>query len=265
MLGSQSSGALESLQFFDVAGIARLTGDDASFGNARVARSDLDRCYSPIMWDTLPQRCPALWTSIRSAAFDGGGGVAGQPSLTHLWLEAIRRHPLAYVEHRLLTFNSTLYLFVPPHHTEYVRKLDTAANRSDRLSARALDAVRYNWLMAPATLLALGCSLLWFATRRTRVSDQETDAFDDRRAALVLLVSATLYTLSFLPFGVATDMRYFFWPSIAVLVATVLLGGDLVAARWRPLAVAVMVGPVSLVLMLIAVSRLTNDATLLLP
>ena len=257
-LRSEPGGAIESLLFFDVAGTAREAHDETLFGARAPTDAALRRCYSPIMWDTLPQRCPDLWAGVRGPVLGGQGGSAGQPSLGALWLAAIRRHPLAYVEHRLLTFNSTLYLYVPPHHTEYVRLLDTAGNRSGRWSARVLDGIRYNWLTAPATMLALACSLLWLVGRSaTQIGTWE------RTGAGALLTSSILYTFSFLPFGVATDMRYFFWPTIAVLVATVLLAPALAQALRRGDRPGWLIGPVGIVLLLIALSRMLGDATLL--
>ncbi len=273
LLGAEHSGAESTLQLFDIAGTARISNDPALMAALGITPERLKTCYSPIMWDSIRNRCPkftqpflrfSLATLLgNKAALSHDGGAAADPPteprpLTHLWITAITTHPMSYLVHRLLSFNSSLYLYVPSHHTELIRVLSSDADRTKSAAQYALDLVRYNVISAPGTVFAMNLALLLFLWRVA--PDPET-----RRAALALLLSALGYGLSFLPFGVATDPRYFLWPTIAVGIATVLLAPAILdSLRRRPAQAAWIFAPVAVAVFAAGVARLTNDASLLL-
>ncbi|MEJ0022903.1 MAG: hypothetical protein WDN76_05295 [Alphaproteobacteria bacterium] len=72
----------------------------------------------------------------------------------------------------------------------------------------------YFWL-----LLAIGAATISFAAEDS----------PQRRLAGALALSAVLYLLTYIPFGVASDFRYAYWSIIATLAAC----AALLACTWR--------------------------------
>lgn len=252
ILGASDAGAIRSLQIFDIAGIMVRGGDDilADLPGAQALTQDVHRCYSPIMWDTLAYahwNCHVL-KNVEQAIRDGGGA-----SLSSRWTGAIRHHPLAYLRHRLTHYNSTLYFWVPVHHTEAVRKLNTAGNRGGSFKNRLLDHIRYSPLTSPVMMVAIALVLLPWIIAALRVS---RDAL--LRVCAILIWLALIYTGTFLLVGVATDQRYFFFTTLAVCLALPLALSDAtiraMMRRHSALAVAT-VGVPAAILALTVVAR----------
>jgi hypothetical protein len=146
-------------------------------------------------------------------------GLFGTPAISRAWLEAILRHPIAYLQHRsafmwnfLAADNLTMWTADVEHPTKNVF--------ADRAAFNALVAA--NDVLKPTPFLRVGfwllaciivCCLSW------KRSGPREAAF-----ALAVCGSATIYVLSFYALGVASDFRYGYW---AVLVA---IAGGVVAA-----------------------------------
>lgn len=190
VLGAERSGVERSLQLYDLAGIAHYSGDDLVLP---VPVGSLDRCYTPLFWDTLAtERC--------SRAFQRLNG-----SLSAQWLTAIERHPLAYAEHRLSHFNREIFFLVPAMQ----QCVDAPDRHRCDMSARGfvVDAVTKNALLWPVTWLVAGLFLL-FARPEPFVR--------------ALCLSGWLYGTSYLALGVAADFRYFYWTELAIQAAIVM-------------------------------------------
>ena len=237
VLNARDAGAIRSLQLFDLGGIADRTGDLAAFGPASsIDQRMLHQCYSPMMWDTL-RDCPGLMARTGRTPEDQFKRV---PPLGDLWASAIVHHPGAYAAHRFASFNSATYFVEPAHHLDAVRTFSTAASRAPTLKNRVLDLVRYFPPLMPAVLLALGLGAAVLLVAEPRLRERA-----EPLGVMALVVSGLAYGGSFLLVGVATDLRYFLFPDLALLLGTILLlvvwgrGGDRGLTSIRSFALAI--------------------------
>lgn len=215
-----------SLFVFDLMGIAaheqapRLVEPRAT-----LTERDLKACYTAIWWDSFSSwgRCGAQVRRPDPEHAAWGEGLQSQ------WLRTIAEYPLAYAVHRLKHFNSSVMFVVPLKHqrlTPEYRNDDPAYKPIEVFSKSNIrfDLVRKNPLFWPVTWLVWGVFLLAFAGRQAPTVSV--------LLARVLVVSALGYSGAYLLIGVATDMRYHYWPMIAVIVATVATLPTL-AQAWR--------------------------------
>jgi hypothetical protein len=198
LIGASDERAIQSLQLFDIAGTR-------SFSHAE---DELAACYTPLYWDRLEYRCSAL-TKMRSQ-------MSGE-ELLKLWVRTIIEHPLAYLQHRLAHFNSTMYFLVPSHYGDVrVLNLDREGKQVIPLASKMTDIVRYSPIFSPIVWLVAAISILAIFANRSEHS--ETGLL-----AATLLTSSILYMSSYFLVGVATDLRYQFWPMIGIYVAAIFL------------------------------------------
>lgn len=221
VIGAQSSGAVTSLQIFDLAGIARQSGDVSVLpATAQLSIEDVQRCYTPYFWDTF-----SPWGYCRELSERlGPANSAPRQELGKLWLRAIMAHPLAYLDHRLRVFNSEMFFLVPARHCRLAPGCGvdspwvypwTQASAADVSKEIRLDYVKKNFLGWPVFWLALGGAIMLLA-REWRVSTVG-------RAGVALLVSGELYLLPYFLVGVATDVRYAYWAIMAILLSGLML------------------------------------------
>ena len=217
VLDAQPFQPIRSLQVFDITGIAFHSADLAVFGpGSGFTHDEVTRCYAPTFWDRLSPwgECRFFWNRLAVAQdqqaavekLDAQGAMAAAPNpdLTHLWIKAIMRHPLAYARHRLAHFASEISRGASNE------ALDLAAPRPPAV-------VLYDWMTASAWWLAIGAVLLaqLVAARALR----RTASLD---AALALTLSALPYAGAYLVIGVATELRYLLWSLMAIFIATVI-------------------------------------------
>ena len=225
VLGSDDGHSLERLELYDLVGVATYSGDEQALRSlTATALPRLSSCYTPLFWDTLlTARCNNLWGSLHPSS---GGRQA--PSI-NAWWRSIVAHPLAYAEHRLRHYNLEL-LFLVPAAPQCLAAPEMhqcgAPGSAERRSVIRQDYLLKNFVAWPATWLAFGLALLLAAWRRT---DAQSIAI---RA---LLLSALAYGLSYILVGLATNVRYFHWTIVAVLLAALIdIGQNEITRRvWR--------------------------------
>jgi len=221
---------IRSLQIYDIAGIAKFAQDTSLFGpNSAITSQQVSDCYIPQQWDTMSTlgKCHIFWDTLALPADatssrkpDGGGGEdAPNPNLTNLWLTAIAKHPLAYIEHRIFHFNSELYFIVPRHHADfrvlfhivYGKPIDLSEFQTTK--SRIMDYLRYNPFSTPAFAFVLSIILLILAWPRSTKNQLplQQDIF-------CLAISGFLYTSIYFVIGIASDTRYHFWTMMAVFI-----------------------------------------------
>jgi len=137
------------------------------------------------------------------------------------WSKAVSRHPLAYLEHRA-TF---MWRFLTGDNlVMWTEDIQDRGKRvlPDRAAFTALvalqDALTPLWLFKPAVWLLLSLLLCALAWRRRATAS----------GAFVLGVSgsAAVYVASYFAVGVASDYRYAYWATLAMLCsAPVLIAG----------------------------------------
>lgn len=213
LIGARDSGGFERVPIYDLVGISYFSGSSDELKRAaRQPSPNLAACYTPLFWDTLmTARCGELWGRLP------GPGSQERKIVRREWMDAAARHPLSYLEHRLLHFNAEILFLVPPalqcvgapgmHDCGAVGSPERrAVIRQDYLTKSALA-----W---PIMWLATGLGLLLFM-RPGR--DPQADLY---RA---LLASGLSYGGSYFVVGVASNVRYFFWTYLAVQVAILLV------------------------------------------
>ena len=111
---------------------------------------------------------------------------------------------MAYAEHRIDYFNSTIY-FLTPFMSEcvYASKHHEECERPHGLLR---DALKNNAFFWPVTWLLIGVILMFFPLARV---------------ARMLVLSGLLYGFGYLLVGIATGFRYFYWTELAIQLALV--------------------------------------------
>jgi len=222
---AEDSGAIQSLFLFDLNGIANHTLDENVLPPAiKMPAAKLAACYTPYFWDTWSYwgSCNFVWKNL------GPPDSSIRGELKKYWISAIAAHPLAYLEHRLKAFNSITYFLVPAKPCRLVSMCPRQSNgveRPDTRQAILEDYFLVNILVWPITWLSVGGVFLYL----TRGALRDGTLI----AARSLAMSATLYLGSMLVVGVATDIRYAYWSTLAVIVS-VILGADALSRNiWR--------------------------------
>jgi hypothetical protein len=226
-LGATRQHPLQSIMIFDLGGISHFAKENqypvdwSESENALL----LNTCYQPTQWDIYWRLEPC---SFVMGKIEREKGLFGTSAIPKAWLLAIWRHPLAYLQHRsafmwnfLAADNLTMWLADVEHPTQQVF--------ADRAAFVALvsvhNALKPTPLFRAGTWL-LACMVLCCPGWR-RAGSRE-GAF-----ALGVCGSATIYVMSFLVVGVASDFRYGYWAVLAAIAGAVvaLSGRNRHAAR----------------------------------
>jgi hypothetical protein len=199
---------LHSIAVFDLGGITYFSGENQFpvTWSAQETEALRGGCYDPSYWNVY-------WNGdckFVMAKLEGEQTIFGTPALSRAWLDAITKHPLAYLQHRLAFFRTFL---LDSHLTMWTADIDNPPKTifEDRPAFMTfksiLEALQPTPLFRMGTWLLtslLFCALAW---RRRSTPD----------GAFVVGVcgSAALYVLSYLPLGVASEFRYVYWAVLA--------------------------------------------------
>jgi hypothetical protein len=227
---------IRSLEIYDIAGIARFSGDMSVFGAENsFTTQQVSDCYTPLQWDTMTDlgKCHVFWDRLALSRQPGGPTQPPDhrsamedppnPELRTLWLSAIVKRPLAYLEHRVIHFNSELYLIVPRHHADFRVMFHIVYNESIDASefkttkGKFMDVLRNNPFSTPVFFLALSFIVLFLSWPR---ANQNSSPLRD--GAFCLTISGVLYTLPYFVIGIASDVRYQFWTMIAAFIGFII-------------------------------------------
>lgn len=205
---------LHSIAVFDLGGITYFSGENAfpvswQPGELEALRG---RCYDPTYWNVY-------WNGdckFVMARLEHEQGIFGTPALTRAWYQAVLAHPAAYLQHRFAFFHSFLF---GQHLAMWSEDIDRAPAIvfQDRPAFTALKAV-HDWLQ-PTPLFRIGTwllasLLLLIPAWRRRTSPEGAFLWG-------VCGSATLYALSYLPLGVASEFRYVYWTVLASVVGLI--------------------------------------------
>lgn len=229
LLAADRSQVELSLIIYDLGGITRFSNADAF---PPLPLSDPvainRRCYSATAWDSyawwVDQPCAIGFTQLAPAF------AAPAASAPRWWLGAVVRHPLAYAEHRLAHFNRDIR-FMPGAAT-----LPPLAISSDpnpwhyQLSPSPLRPI-----VTAAAAISLHTPLGWPACWLALAAGVLLAGAGGNRLAAALAASSLLYGFSYLPLGVASELRYHLWTMISAgLAAAIGLGRRDPGGRRRP-------------------------------
>lgn len=207
-LGATRQHPLHSIVVFDLGGITYFSGENQfpvswQPGEMEALRS---RCYDPSYWNVY-------WNGdckFVMARLEGEQKLFGTPALTGAWRDALVAHPAAYLQHRFAFFRTFLldaHLAMWSEDIEHPQQTVFA----DRPAFMAVKAV-HDWLR-PTPLFRMGTwllvsVLLLLPAWRRRASPEGAFLWG-------VCGSATLYILSYLPLGVASEFRYVYWAVLA--------------------------------------------------
>jgi hypothetical protein len=211
-LGATRQNPLQSIMVFDLGGITHFTKENqypvtwTPLQTAMLA----DRCYRPVEWNIYwtDEICRFVMDRLEADK------LFGTPAISAAWRQAVMRHPLAYLQHRLAFFwnflaaeNFSMWTFDigDPSKTVF----------ADRPAFMAVKGVHDTLLPTPMFRAGvwLLLNLVGFVYALTRRGTSE-GAF-----AIGVCGSAAVYMLTFLVVGVASDFRYAYWPVLAALTA----------------------------------------------
>jgi hypothetical protein len=204
-----------ALYIFDLGGITSFEGDVKFPGNwsEDERRQLVEKCYYPqavnhYIWG----ECKFVNDKIQAEK------LWGSPVLRNAWLDAIYRHPVSYIKHRLYHF----YIFLQNpwgHRVTETSKNDLGFEFQPgtmfEIMTAFVSAGEQAGLFYPQGWLIFG--MILFPT---------TFLFERRPTLSVIqaaILSALLYFASFIPGGVASDFRYGYWPITALTVSTLYL------------------------------------------
>ena len=217
MLDAKRQHPLQTIMIFDLGGISHFAKQNqfpVDWSESEKAML-LNSCYRPTLWDIYWRLEPCDFV-MRKVELEKG--LFGTSEISKAWLQAMLRHPVAYLQHRsafmwnfLAADNLTMWIADVEHPTQKVF--------ADRAAFNAM--VSAHDLLKPTPLLRAGfwllacivvCCVGW---RRSL----------PREAAFALGVcgSATAYVLSFYAVGVASDFRYAYWAVLAGMAGVVVV------------------------------------------
>ncbi len=199
---------LHSIAVFDLGGITHFTGENQfpvtwSASEAQALRGS---CYDASYWNVY-------WNGdckFVMAKLEAEPKVFGTPALSRAWADAIIKHPLAYLQHRLSFFRAFLF---DSHLTMWTADIENPPKTvfEDRPAFMTFKTIHD--ALQPTPLFRMGtwfiaclalCALAW----RRRLTP-------DGAFVLAICGSAALYVLSYLPLGVASEFRYVYWAVLA--------------------------------------------------
>ena len=227
MLDAKRQHPLQTIMIFDLGGISHFAKQNqfpVEWSEAENAML-LDKCYQPTLWDIYWRLEPCDFVMRK---VEREKGLFGTPAISKAWLQAILRHPVAYLQHR----SAFMWNFLAADNlTMWTADIERPTQKVfvDRNAFNAMVSVHD--LLKPTPLLRAGfwllacivvCCVGW------RRSPPREAAF-----ALGVCGSATSYVLSFYAVGVASDFRYGYWAVLAAMAgAVVVWSGD--AERTEP-------------------------------
>lgn len=217
MLDAKRQHPLQTIMIFDLGGISHFAKQNQFPVDWSEAENEmlLNKCYQPTLWDIYWRLDPCDFVMRK---VEREKGLFGTPAISKAWLQAMLRHPVAYLQHRsafmwnfLAADNLTIWTADVEHPTRKVF--------ADRAAFNAM--VSADDLLKPTPLLRTGfwllacivvCCVGW------RRSPPREAAF-----ALGVCGSATVYVLCFYAVGVASDFRYGYWAVLAGMAGSVVV------------------------------------------
>jgi hypothetical protein len=199
---------LHSIVVFDLGGITYYSGENQfpvtwSTEEMEALRG---RCYDPSYWNVYWNGdCKFVMAKVEHEQ-----KLFGTPALSHAWLDAVVKHPIAYIQHRLTFFKTFLF---GSHLGMWTADIEHPPKTIFEDRPWFMAFKRLHDALQPTPLFRMGawfaaCLLLCALGWRRRMTAE---------GAFVLGVcgSGALYVLSYLPLGVASEFRYVYWAVLA--------------------------------------------------
>jgi hypothetical protein len=225
MIGAKSQDPLQSLQIFDLMGIAVRSGDIGVLGERAPPMNKIASCYTSYWWDPFSPWgiCKDVRHDVEYISDDLDQVTPYRAERSALWRRAIVEHPVAYMAHRLSHFNSSIYFIVPSLSFRFSKAWELGPSGQRVITQRdiRLDYLKKNLLFWPVTWLALGVCALSLLRQPVAPSPP---MFACARA---LICSGLLYSAAYLFIGVATETRYYYWSIMAIMLGIILASSEI--------------------------------------
>ncbi len=238
LIGASPQYPAQSLQLFDLMGIAVHSDDSRVLSDGTIELAEIRQCYTPYWWDPVSPwgSCPTLRRELGFTHELKSTDPAVVAEIGQRWRKAIVAHPLAYLTHRLEYFNSSVYFFVPAFHFRYSKEaqLQPYGTRQVTQGEIRIDYLKNNPFFWPVVWLYLGlCALALLRSLRSSLATVQV--------ATLLSLSGVLFGGAYFLIGVATEYRYYYWSTMAILLALILAARELYGQlRARPRIAACM-------------------------
>jgi hypothetical protein len=246
---------MQSLQLFDLMGIAVDSGDDRVMGDNPPPLNDIRACYTSYWWDTVSPwgSCPQLRVQLGYTTDIDTTDPASVARTAKLWQAAVLAHPAAYLWHRVQFFNSSLYFIVPAYHFRYSKSALLAPFGTQQITGRdiRLDYLKSNFLCWPIVWLYLGACALGLLARCANGSSAAS-------IGRLLVISGLLFSGAYSLVGVATDFRYYYWSIMAILVGIILGWREIAAELRSQWAGRLVLGGLALIVLVGYVARIAD-------
>lgn len=214
LLGVVAQHPADSIKTYHLLALSYFEGRNLFPGEwlEKESRAIVDACYSPVQWDKAAPwgECSFIYESLHRQ------GLWGALPMTQAWLGALVENPLGAWSAMAATFqlsmhdpNSRSMLYAPPK-TDLVNWEVAEPLRPTTRFAQAYMLSELNdrygrpWVFA--AVLAFGITLLLVL----RLATTRLGAF-----ALAVLMSGTIYLLTYFPLNVSAEYRYFYWSGFA--------------------------------------------------
>ncbi len=194
--------------------------------NATLA--DLQSSYSPVNAVPMYERSKARWPNATLGLSD-----KEKSALWRAWADAVAAHPATYVSHRLHVLRRTLG-------PKRVPEIDGGSDERQLMHLqdnpplvfknpaemtklnRFVDALKPNWWASALVWIAAAVALVVSVLTRELLSARSNNTrapWLDFLAPVALCASALLYLFSLAVAAPAADLRYAFWPCVAMALA----------------------------------------------
>jgi hypothetical protein len=225
LIGARPAYPVQSLQIFDLMGIAVYSGDNRVMGGNPPEMSEIRSCFTSYWWDPV-----SPWGSCRGLRLALGYTLdvdttdsATVSNTAQRWRAAILAHPVAYLAHRARYFNSSIHFIVPALQFRYSKSTELPPYGTRMITQRDiyLDYLKSNFLCWPVVWIYMGVAAL-------ALLGLSAGAPVTLCIARLLIISGLLFSGAYLLVGVATDLRYYYWSIMATLLGVILGSREIV-------------------------------------
>ncbi|MDR2031635.1 MAG: hypothetical protein LBP86_05135 [Azoarcus sp.] len=177
------------------------------------SRRIVEECYSPNQWDAamFGQACSMIHQNMVKQ------GTWGSDALTKAWLAAAMKNPVGTYTAMAATFrlvmrkpNSPLILIPPPREPGVTHWEVSPPYRMTTRAAHAWMQSDFNLGMGKPWVFAAVLAICMTLLLVLRMAETRLGLF-----ALALTGSGAIYLLTYFPFNVSAEYRYFYWSGIA--------------------------------------------------
>jgi hypothetical protein len=238
LIGAHRAWGVRQLVMFDVAGVTRFSGEDASSGlfgpdfQAQAARCYTPKWHDPFEWGDCRQDGATLAKLVQTGR--------GRRTLSQAWRRAVLGHPVSYLRHRLAYFNQLTRFSCADCATPmttgaiWARPWEPQPSRitSSEVVIERLAMGLYN------SNLARGCLWLAALTICATCSLLLLKRSQDRALPILTLgiaASGVAHALALLAIGMAAPSRYLHW-TIMLGVLAIAMTSAAVSRHRRALA-----------------------------